>query len=432
MEQSTEARALRQCMDDFLEKRCAEKLKSIGDEAKRAREEARFQRETWLADAAEEALKIQVVTHCIKYTHSGIKKEDASEIYDEKLSSIPKGFIGTHSFKNCPIDLSSNNNARNMPLFDFFQMVVNGKSILQRVMENDDNLRAAFSDDAELAAGWMAAFRRMKESEERPASHTLARQVYFPLEKGGYHLLAPLFPTSLVQHVHLILQEDRFGEAAKEAREARREERFCAHGYCEYRDMLVRKFGGTKPQNISWLNSRRHGENWLLASLPSVWKQDRVRLPFGVESVFGPVLDGLPELREARTALIAFLEKVSGAYTNIHIRKKRAALLEDMISVVVQWAARIRGQEGGWSAGPECRLSEEERFWLDPGRGETDPEWRQRRADGQWLEPLLKRAATWFNARLTTPKLRMGDEERHVWKREIAAAVRQLEEGGIA
>ena len=48
MEQSTEARALRQCMDDFLEKRCAEKLKSIGDEAKRAREEARFQRETWL------------------------------------------------------------------------------------------------------------------------------------------------------------------------------------------------------------------------------------------------------------------------------------------------------------------------------------------------------------------------------------------------
>ena len=196
--------------------------------------------------------------------------------------------------------------------------------------------------------------------------------------------------------------------------------------------MLVRKFGGTKPQNISWLNSRRHGENWLLASLPPVWKQDRVRLPLGVESVFGAVLDGLPELEKARTALIAFLEKASGAYTNIHIREKRAALLEDMISVVVQWAARIRGQEGGWSAGPECRLSEEERFWLDPGRGETDPEWRQRRADGQWLEPLLKRAATWFNARLTTPKLRMGDEERHVWKREIAAAVRQLEEGGIA
>lgn len=430
MEHSAEVRELRQCMDAFLEERCAEKLKGSGDEAERAKVKARFQREAWLADAAEKALKIQIVTHCIKYTHSGIKKEDASEIYDDKLSSIPKGFIGTHSFKNCPIDLSSNNNAPNMPLFDFFQMVVNGKSILQRVMENDDNLRAAFSDDAELAAVWMAAFRRMKESEGRPASHTLARQVYFPLEKGGYHLLAPLFPTSLVQHVYLTLQEAR--KSAKEAQKARSEERFCTHGYCEYPDILAMKFGGANKQNISWLNSQRHGENWLLASLPPVWKQNRVRLPLGVESVFGAVLDGLPELEKARTALVTFLEKASGAYTNIHIRKKRAALLEDMISVVVQWAARIREQEGGWSAGPECRLSEEERFWLDPGRGETDPEWRQRRADGQWLEPLLKRAATWFNARLTTPKLRMGDEERHVWKREIAAAVRQLEEGGIA
>ena len=426
MEHSAEARALRQCMDDFLEKRCAEKLKGIGDEAKRAREEARFQRETWLADAARRASQISLVTHALKYGHPDAR---GSSLYVDD-ATVPEGYVGTSSCRTIHEDVVGN--AAALDVFDFLKLEHAGKSLLQCVMENDDNLRAAFSDDAELAAGWMAAFRRMKESEERPASHTLARQVYFPLEKGGYHLLAPLFPTSLVQHVHLILQEDRFGEAAKEAREARREERFCAHGYCEYHDMLVRKFGGTKPQNISWLNSRRHGENWLLASLPPVWKQDRVRLPLGVESVFGAVLDGLPELEKARTALIAFLEKASGAYTNIHIREKRAALLEDMISVVVQWAARIRGQEGGWSAGPECRLSEEERFWLDPGRGETDPEWRQRRADGQWLEPLLKRAATWFNARLTTPKLRMGDEERHVWKREIAAAVRQLEEGGIA
>lgn len=142
----------------------------------------------------------------------------------------------------------------------------------------------------------------------------------------------------------MTLQEAR--KSAKEAQKARSEERFCTHGYCEYPDILAMKFGGANKQNISWLNSQRHGENWLLASLPPVWKQNRVRLPLGVESVFGAVLDGLPELEKARTALVTFLEKASGAYTNIHIRKKRAALLEDMISVVVQWAARIREQEG--------------------------------------------------------------------------------------
>ena len=61
MEHSAEVRELRQCMDAFLEERCAEKLKGSGDEAERAKVKARFQREAWLADAAEKALKIQIV-----------------------------------------------------------------------------------------------------------------------------------------------------------------------------------------------------------------------------------------------------------------------------------------------------------------------------------------------------------------------------------
>lgn len=426
MERRAEVKALRDCMEAFLRERCADKLKNAGDEAAQEEVTARFQRETWLADAARRASQISLVTHALKYGHPDAR---GSNLYADK-AHVPKGYVGTSSCAVIHEDVVGN--AAALDVFKFLKLECEGKSLLRRVMEDDEALRAAFSDNAESAAGWMAAFRRMRDSVEPPASHTLARQIYFPLEKGGYHLLAPLFPTSLVHHVHLTLREDRFGERAKEAREARREGRFCTHGYCDYPNLLVRKFGGTKPQNISWLNSERRGENWLLASVPPVWSSGSVRLPLGVDSVFDNVLGKLPEFKGARDALIKYLEKHAGDYTNVRIRETRAALLADMTTAVLQWAARIREQEAGWSAGEDCRLPEYERFWLDPGRGETDPEWQSRRDAGQWLEVLLDRAATWFNGQLTTKLLRMGDEERHEWKKEIAEAARRLEEGVIA
>ena len=39
-----------------------------------------------------------------------------------------------------------------------------------------------------------------------------------------------------------------------------------------YASLAVQELGGTKPQNISQLNSERRGDNYLLASLPPVWK----------------------------------------------------------------------------------------------------------------------------------------------------------------
>ena len=427
MEHHDEVAALRQCIEDFLHERCAEKLKSVKDEAAREAMIARFQRETWLADAARRSEQIKLVTHALKYGHPDARGSNIHAGACGVRPRSPEGYVGTHCCAVLHEDAVGN--AAALDVVKFLKLEHQGKTLLQRVMANDETLRAAFCDNSEQAAAWMAAFRRMRDNDAHPASHRLARQIYFPLEQGGYHLLAPLFPTSLVQSVYLTLQEDRFGKRAAEARKARSEERFCEHGYCEYPRLLVCRFGGTKPQNISQLNSERHGESWLLSSMPPFWNSGRVRLPLGVDSVFGPVLNGLPQWRRECQALTNFLEKVAGDYTNIRIRETRAALLDELLTVIVQWAARIREQEAGWSARDECHLPEEERFWLDPLRGEQDPEWQARRDEGSWREALLNRAATWLNGELTTRVLRMGDEERHAWKQELRNAVQQLEEG---
>ena len=431
MEQHEEVRALRQCMENFLEERCANELaakqKKGENEAELAAVREKYRRETWLADAARRSAQIRLVTHALKYGHPDAR---GSSLYAD-AAAVPESYVGTAS---CPaIREDVVGNAAALDVFKFLNLEHAGKSLLQRVFAHDEQLLAAFSDDREQAESWMTAFRHMREgSGGHPVSHTLAKQVYFPLEGGGYHLLAPLFPTSLVQRVYETLREDRFGTQAREAREAHRAGRFCAHGYGDYPRLLVQKFGGTKPQNISQLNSERQGENWLLCSLPPLWDKERVRLPLDVKSVFGPPLNALPEVARASRRLIGFLERAAGDYTNIRIRETRAALLDDLLTAVVQWAARIRQEEPGWSADAACRLPEEERFWLDPRRGENDPEWRERRNGTPWRDALLERAAVWCNREISTKKLPMGDEEQHAWEKELAEALRQLEEGETA
>ncbi len=63
---------------------------------------------------------------------------------------------------------------------------------------------------------------------EGPSSHTLAKQLYWltgtdACDDAHYTLLAPLYATSLAHAVHTQVQEGRFGEANKAARQARRE-----------------------------------------------------------------------------------------------------------------------------------------------------------------------------------------------------------------
>lgn len=422
-EEQEEQRVVRECIEQFLQERCAEKLKKAKDEGEQEEILARHERETWLADAVRRSTWIKLITHALKYIHPDAK---GTSLYCREEGMPPEGLVCTASCGNICEDVVGN--AAALDVYKLLKLEVGGKSLLQRVGEDDSALRAAFSDDVELASSWMAGLRELRSSEDRPASHTLAKQVYFPLENGEYHLLAPLFPTSLVQRVYTVLREDRFGEAAKEAREARKNGAYCEHGYSDYPDLLVQKYGGTKPQNISQLNSERHGENWLLSSCPPTWRMERIRLPLGVESVFGHVLNWRREIRQRRDILVKFLEKMAHtSYTNVAIRDARAEMLDDILGAILQWVAIIQEQEEGWTADPKCRLHPVEQFWLDPGRGTLDLEWGKQREAGQWREELIQRFARWLNVWLTTKKLRMSDDEHREWKKQITEALRAFE-----
>ena len=358
-----DAPRLRALIDAFLSERLQAKLDKIKDATEEERQAVRdaHRPERWIADAAYRAGRLQQVTHGIKFTHPDAK---GSQIYSQGNPAAGDRLIGTHTLKgNATAD--GVGNAADLSVYKFLLLELDGKTLLARAVTSDPALLAALTEDEEQARTWMAAFAQLVSPKGDPASHALAKQVYWPLQDGAYHLLSPLFPSSLVHRVWTTLREDRFSDAAKAAREARRNRQPHPDEVHDYPDFAIQKFGGTNSQNISQLNSERYGEACLLAAVPPNWHSDPVRLPLRVESIFGPWFGRRRRVFELTRVLKDFLQKVQNV-NNKAIRRKRAELVDLIRDEALQFAAELHEQPSGWSRDGDCRLNLDERYWPMP------------------------------------------------------------------
>ncbi|MDF5867093.1 type I-F CRISPR-associated protein Csy1 [Pseudomonas aeruginosa] len=232
------------------------------------------------------------MTHTLKPIHPDAR---GSNLHSLPQAPGQPGLAGSHELGDRLVS-DVVGNAAALDVFKFLSLQYQGKNLLNWLTEDSAEAVQALSDNAEQAREWRQAFIGITAVKGAPASHSLAKQLYFPLPGSGYHLLAPLFPTSLVHHVHALLREARFGDAAKAAREARSRQESWPHGFSEYPNLAIQKFGGTKPQNISQLNSERYGENCLLPSLPPHWQRQDQRAPIRHSSVFEHDFGRSPEV----------------------------------------------------------------------------------------------------------------------------------------
>jgi CRISPR-associated protein Csy1 len=428
-----EVAALRGLVDGFIQERLQlklDKLKGDDDEvqAQRLALHQAHVRETWLADAAKRVPQIQLASHTLKPIHPDAR---GTNLYVDQPVCTDTNVVGTHTLQGQRTD-DVVGNAAALDVFKFLKLQHKGQSMLTRLSRKDGAALHALSSDTQGATQWAQAFAGIVDGKGGAASHTLAKQLYFPLPDDGYHLLAPLFPTALVHGVHSHLQEARFSDAAKAARASRRAKEPHAHGYCDYPGMAVRNMGGSKPQNISQLNSERGGANYLLASVPPVWKDQGTQPPLRVTSVFD-MRGGIGRDRTVyliAKALRPFLESVADVDNNMHIRAKRAELVQAIIDRVLDIATELQCLNGGWSADPACKLSWSQKQWLDANALEAAQAAyeAQLTAKGaaigalaapeatEWRDKVAEDFARWLNATLSTDKIRMGDAEFVEWK----------------
>ncbi|HRD73890.1 MAG TPA: type I-F CRISPR-associated protein Csy1 [Aquimonas sp.] len=418
----------------FIEARREAKLKGKDADPEAA---AKFEYSAWLADAARRVGQIQAVTHVLKATHPDARGSSLHVIPGD----LPKhAEIGSHLLGG---DFAEDvvGNAAALDVFKFLKTEVDGKRLLDWMQTADIDLQSALSKDESVAKEWMSAFASLVRPPTAPSSHPMAKQLYWltgndPLEQDQYHLLQPLFSSSLAQAVHADIQETRFGETNKQARQAFRDKQPFDAPYRDYRNLVARKLGGTKPQNISQLNSERGGINYLLPSLPPpAWQPTGTQLR-RQESAFEALI-WFGGMRELVRTLSDFLlsEPEPGMTTRQHRETIEQAIGQEM----AMFGAAVRGRhEAGWTRDHECRLPRCEQLWLDPDRSElairsdpTHPAWTQDDLDfndeyhrGNWADAVAERFGDWLNAQLHKAGLvAVSLPERKHWARQAVIDV---------
>lgn len=412
--------AFRTAIERFLQERRDGKLEKLApDDPKRNELAEQFAFATWIEDAARRAAQIQMVTHSIKPMHPDAR---GSNLYRPPDALTACMEIGSHILGSVfASDVVGN--AAALDVHKLLRINVDGQLLFDAILANDPDLIAALSDDGAQAIEWTQAFAGLIQPRGGASTHSRAKQIYWlsgddPCNDDHYHLLGPLYASSLAHAVFKTINEDRFGEAGKAARQAKREKRDHPNGCREYPNLAVQKLGGTKPQNISQLNSERGGNNYLLSSLPPRWKSRAVREPYQTETIF-PRFGQRPEVRDLVRSLVDFL--ATDPAPNVETRQRRESCVDGLLDELVVYAAELQtALPAGWSLDAKCRLVLAEQLWLDPARAEHDEAFRSEWRRMDWPDEIGKRFGNWLNGKLTG-KLPAGDIEQRQWSRELLA-----------
>ncbi|WON73663.1 type I-F CRISPR-associated protein Csy1 [Nitrosospira sp. Is2] len=390
----------------------ADKVREI--EHKRKKEIARHQLEEWIADAARRASRIEQATHILKLTHPQAKGSNLLALGNK---AIGETYVGTHTIGRDDLRLDVIGDAAALDVAAFLRVRVDGKSLLDYANSQDPALAAAFCEDRPQAEKWMEAFGRLAQPRGPLSSHKFAKQVYWPVTDGSkakYHLLAPLFSTSIAHYVWKIIEEDRFSVDAQNARAARRAGAAYPHGYRTYPDLAIQRVGGANPQNAGQLNLERNGKNYLLPSLPPTWRSERAHPPLHVNSIFDHLFSNRNRVRRALRAVHQLGDGGVAADSGPagHIRIGVARELRDEL---LQFAAELHELKAGWTLDPDCQLNSEEQCWLDPRRAAQDESFAALcRANG-WQDTICARYANWLNVRLGIPAALRNQTEAAHW-----------------
>jgi CRISPR-associated protein Csy1 len=420
---------LRALITDFLIKRRDEKLEKLSpDDPKRHELLQQFIPANWLGDAARRAGQIQAVTHSLKPVHPYAK---ATEIYIPPVQLEQLQVVGSHCLANdFAVDYVCD--AKLLPIVAFLKLEYEGKNLLALSVSGNPDFALALSDDPVQAKTWLEAFASLTKSRGKPGSHTLAKQIYWQCQEdsedgASFQLLSPLYATSLAHRVFVAIKEDdNFNDAVKTARKALKENTYSERPVRSYAQLAIQQLGGSNTQNISHLNSKRRGENRLLASLPPVWRSSDLKPLLNTESMF-PGFSRRPEVRASLKALLAFLK--ADPKRNLETRNTRAAMVNELIDAFLQFTAELQTLAPGWSQTPHCRLSDAECRWLDPeGVAQTDTE-LERPAPTDVAERISAAFANWLNGRLRDP-LPLGDSEFMEWRNAMQAQIKADEREG--
>ena len=336
----------------------------------------------WLPDAAKRAKQLSLVSHPGKFTHPSAKT--SSIIANAERSA--DGYLRTG---NVEVELDVFGNAAAMDVYKFLSVrLEDGQSVLQHLEQQTDTIAKQFKvPDVpyESLAAELLAIKQDDASQAQTSGRV--KQVYFPVdaENDEYHLLSILTSSGMMYQLKERLNQMRFSEETKAAREAKKKKQTFNGGYSDIVNLAAIGFGGTKPQNISVLNSKNGGVANLLPSMPPVLDKRRFSPP--AKDFFGRSLNPNYFKEDFQN----LHKQLSHDQNNVHIRRKIDWQIKHIVYQVIDSSWRIRRLDAGWSQAERCEsLPLFQKIWLDQFYTEARSE------DSKWLDSVKTEIARWF------------------------------------
>ena len=390
-------------------------LQQLDFDAQRKAIEENFVFHRWLTDAAHRAKQISLATHAIKFTHADAR--GSSVLALDKLGGTIQN-LSTATLKKPEVDAVGN--AAALDVAKLLQLEFDGDSLAACLKRGDSSTLAFFAQSDAQREEWVRGFT-LALADKSLTSHTLAKQLYFPVGEQRYHLLGPLFSSSMAQAMYQRIIDCRFGEEAKSIRDAKKGNKYIDKQEVSYPNSAQQNFGGSKPQNISQLNSGRGGKSFLLSSAPPTW-QTQFKPPLKGTSIFSGEFD--LRARKQAQRLQHYLLNIQNRDSTLTIRKQITAYLDELVDTLFNYAAEVQNmtQFAGWSTG--SHLKREQQLWLDPYR--NDPLFQQERATSEWQIRIADDFAFWLKRRLKHEQLVFGDVEHQEWQRLLNRRLSKL------
>lgn len=253
----------------------------------------------------------------------------------------------------------------------------------------------------------------LEDSQKEPeATDTHLRQVYFPIAEGEYHLLSVMPSSSLALEMY---QRIRAINGHKKDCCNKKSENY-GKPCKEVTGLTMIGFGGSKPLNISALNSRCGGKTYLLSSLPPSLPARKIRLPksdFFRESIW---------YKQQSSTLYRLHVYMKQDRNTIEIRRAIHDLVDEMISAVLFAAYQIRAERIGWNEEEAySQLPTAQKIWLDDAYAEE-------RKETSWADDISSSFARWvirsYEKLLGENAIKLGDAEHGFIKKQMETVLK--------
>lgn len=377
-----------QAIYDFLNERkelwLKDRLKKAVDEAEinelTQQANQKFSLNEWIDDAAKRGTQLSMVSHPSKFSHPSAKTSSVIA----QAQSENDGYLRTGNI-DYPLDVFGN--AAAMDVYKFLSIPLsNGLTVLENIEQKNELIENILTHSSFNFDILRDDFLKIKRSDLSLKTDHLVKQVYFPISKNEYHLLSLLTASGLITTLKKRLDQLRFSDATKTAKENRRKNEIDPVGYADIYDLTVTAYGGTQPQNVSVLNSQNAGRAYLLASTPPQLEKRSIRLPnsdFFSQTLYrNNYKENFTELHKLMRLDI----------NNINIRNAIKNIIQFVIDQILLYAFKIRSHyEQGWSEQDYyIGLPKIQRIWLDnlyQDYRENYTDWRDEiaAAIGRWI-----------------------------------------------